>query len=88
MTVDEANDRVVKPASFDYFYEETLQLVVDTELSGTCPRTLGTIIIHNIHYKPNFCIQFGVWSEKIKLSYSLTDLDQINLVQCHVGILQ
>ena len=46
MTVDEANDRVVKPASFDYFYEETLQLVVDT------------------------------------------DLDQINLVQCHVGILQ
>ena len=59
MTVDEANDRVVKPASFDYFYEETLQLVVDTELSGTCPRTLGTIIIHNIHYKPNFCIQFG-----------------------------
>ena len=31
MTVDEANDRVVKPASFDYFYEETLQLVVDTD---------------------------------------------------------
>ena len=68
MTVDEANDRVVKPASFDYFYEETLQLVVDTELSGTCPRTLGTIIIHNIHYKPNFCIQFGAHPPSHSLS--------------------